>query len=282
MKAKIQYRLPRNFHKTFIPERQYIHAMLRFAASGREGNYQAIASATGIPMGKSSGKVPAILDYCRGMGLIRLIGNGRSAVKRPELTPFGRIVFLEDPHLKERITQWIAHFNLCSVLAGAETWYQIFFVGSQALGMRFHRSRLEEHLSLVYNCNSRGVIGPVIRMYEDDAAFRACGVLYEEMDSVVVRRPAPINDECGFAYGAWMLQLIADHFPKANQITLAELDHKAGWKTIPGWNIDESHRAIDLIERKGVVAVDRQMNPWIIRPRSTAEEAWGRMYDDLI
>ena len=276
-----QMRLPRNFHKTFIPERQYIHAMLRFAASGREGNYQKIASATGIPMGKSSGKVPAILDYCRGMGLIRLIGNGRSAVKRPELTPLGRIVFLEDPHLKERITQWIAHFNLCSVLTGAETWYQIFFVGSQALGMRFHRSGLEEHLSLVYNCNSRGVIGPVIRMYEDDAAFRACGVISEEMDSVV-RRPAPINAECGFAYGAWVLQLIADHFPKANQITLAELDHKAGWKTIPGWNIDESHRAIDLIERKGIVAVDRQMNPWIIRPRLTAEETWGRMYDDLI
>ena len=276
-----QMRLPRNFHKTFIPERQYIHAMLRFAASGREGNYQEIASATGIPMGKSSGKVPAILDYCRGMGLIRLIGNGRSAVKRLELTPLGRIVFLEDPHLKERITQWIAHFNLCSVLTGAETWYQIFFVGSQALGMRFHRSHLEEYLSLVYNCNSKGVIGPVIRMYEDDAAFRACGVLSEEMDSIV-RRPAPINAECGFAYGAWILQLIADHFPRANQITLAELDHKAGWKTIPGWNIDESHRAIDLVERKGIVAVDRQMNPWIIRPRLSAEETWGRMYDDLI
>ncbi len=276
-----QMRLPRNFHKTFIPERQYIHAMLRFAASGREGNYQEIASATGIPMGKSSGKVPAILDYCRGMGLIRLIGNGRSAVKRLELTPLGRIVFLEDPHLKERTTQWIAHFNLCSVLTGAETWYQIFFVGSQALGMRFHRSHLEEYLSLVYNCNSKGVIGPVIRMYEDDAAFRACGVLSEEMDSIV-RRPAPINAECGFAYGAWILQLIADHFPRANQITLAELDHKAGWKTIPGWNIDESHRAIDLVERKGIVAVDRQMNPWIIRPRLSAEETWGRMYDDLI
>ena len=55
-------RLPRNFHKTFKPERQYIHAMLRFAASGQEGDYQSIAAATGIPTGVSSGKVPAILD----------------------------------------------------------------------------------------------------------------------------------------------------------------------------------------------------------------------------
>ncbi len=274
-------RLPRNFHRTFIPERQYINAMLRFAASGQAGNYQDISAVTGIPTGKSSGKVPAILDYCRGMGLIQLAGNVRSAVKRPELTPFGRIVFLEDPHLKERVTQWIAHLNLCGVLTGADAWYQTFFAGNQVLGMRFQRSMLEEHLSLVYNSKRRGIIGPIIRMYEDEAAFHTCGVLSEDTD-IVVRQPAPIAEEFGLAYGAWILQLIADHFPKANQITLTELDHKAGWKSIPGWNIGESHRAIDLLERKGIVAVDRQMNPWIIRPRAAAGETWGRIYEDLI
>ena len=80
------HRLPRNFHRTFKPERQYIHAMLRFAASGREGDAVAIGEATGIPTGASCGKVPAIIDYCRGMGLIVLTGPERSAVKRPELT----------------------------------------------------------------------------------------------------------------------------------------------------------------------------------------------------
>lgn len=92
-------RLPRNFHKTFKPERQYINAMLRYAASGQQGNYQEIAAATGIPTGVSSGKVPAILDYCRGMGLVRLVGAERSSVKKPDLTSFGRIVLLEDPYL---------------------------------------------------------------------------------------------------------------------------------------------------------------------------------------
>ena len=42
--------------------------MLRFAAAGKSGDYREIASETGIPMGNSSGKVPAIIDYCRGMG----------------------------------------------------------------------------------------------------------------------------------------------------------------------------------------------------------------------
>ena len=274
-------RLPRNFHKTFIPERQYINSMLRFAASGQTGNYQDISVATGIPMGESSGKVPAILDYCRGMGLIRLVGSIRSAVKCPELTPFGRMVFLEDPHLKERVTQWIAHFNICGVSTGADAWYQTFFVGGQILGLRFTRTRLEEHLSLTYNTKRQGIVGPIIRMYEDKAAFSACGVLSEDA-GVVIRQPAPIADEFGFAYGAWILQLIADHFPGSTQITLTDLDRIAGWNSIPGWNISDSHCVVDLIERKGLVAVDRQMNPWIIRPLHAAVKIWGRIYEDLI
>lgn len=120
-------RLPRNFHKSFKPERQYINALLRFAAAGKSGSYQEIASETGIPMGVSSGKVPAIIDYCRGMGLIRLTGSNRTSIKKPDLTPFGRIVLLEDPFLKLNITQWVAHLNLCSPLCGAEVWYQTFF-----------------------------------------------------------------------------------------------------------------------------------------------------------
>jgi len=277
----VHQRLPRNFHRTFVPERQYIHAMLRFAASSQAGTYQEISSATGIPTGVSSGKVPAILDYCRGMGLIQLAGEIRSAVKRPELTPFGRIVFLEDPHLKERVTQWIAHLNLCGPLTGADAWYQTFFVGTQALGMTFPRSKLEKHLSLAYGTQRSGLIGPLIRMYEDEAAFRTCGALSEN-SGIVSRQPAPLGEEFGFAYGAWILQLMSDHFPKAKQVTLTELDRKAGWKTIPGWDIGNLHHALELVEKKGVIEVDRQMNPWIIRPRAVVDEIWRRIYDDLI
>ncbi len=142
-------RLPRSFHKTFKPERQYIGAMLKYAGSGRQGDPQEIASATGIPTGTSTGKVPAILDYGRAMGLIQLTGAERSAVKKPELTSFGRIVLLEDPFLKTPITQWIAHLNLCGPIKGADVWYQTFFSGLPSLGMNFERTQLELYLSSV-------------------------------------------------------------------------------------------------------------------------------------
>lgn len=280
-KVMTNKRLPRNFHKTFIPERQYIYAMLQYAASNQAGNYQEISIATGIPTGTSSGKVPAILDYCRAMGLVQLVGEERSAIKQPELTPFGRIVLLEDPYLKEKVTQWIAHFNLCGPLTGADVWYHIFLEGAQTLGHSFKRNKLEEHLSLVYGTQRSNLIGPVVRMYEEEAAFRACGALSENSGNIT-RKSAPISNEFGFAYGAWMLQLMSDHFPKTWQMTVTDLDDRAGWRTIPGWDIDNLQRALDLIERKGIVEVDRHMNPWLLSPAAALGETWGKIYDDLI
>ena len=274
-------RLPRSFHYTFKPERQYIHALLRFAAANKVGTYQEIRDETGIPTGDSSGKVSAILDYARGMGVVQLSGNQRSATKQPKLTPFGRIVLLEDPHLKESVTQWIAHFNLCSPLTGADVWYYTFLEGIQSLGMHFSRSKLEEYLALVYGTRRTGLVGPLIGMYEDVAAFSTCGALSESL-GIISRKPAPIVEELGLAYGAWMLQLMADHFPDTGQVTVTEFDSKAGWRTIPRWDTTNLQLALNLIERKGIIEIDRHMNPWILRPAAEVNGAWAQIYDDLI
>ncbi len=277
----VNQRLPRNFHQTFIPERQYINSMLRFSAAGREGTYQDISAATGIPTGTFSGKMPAILDYCRGMGLIHLTGKKRSKIKRPVLTPFGRIVLREDPHLREPVTQWIAHFHLCGIMSGAEVWYQTFFKGAKILGSVFSRKQLDDYLSLVFTKNGNGFIGPMVRMYQDDAAFGICGAL-TEIQGTISKHAAPIGDEFGFAYGAWLVQLIADHFPSHGQVTVSDLDTAAGWATIAGWNTSTHQRALALVERKGGLVIDRHMSPWILQPDQAPEQVWSLIYNDLI
>jgi hypothetical protein len=40
-------------------------------------------------------------------------------------------------------------------------------------------------------------------------------------------------------------------------------------------------RALELVERKGIVEVDRHMEPWLLRPAMPAALAWKRIYDDL-
>ncbi len=276
----VENRLSRNFHKTFKPERQYINAMLKFAAGGNAGDSQAISAATGIPTGVSSGKVMPTLDYCVGMGLL-IEKPGKSAIKKPELTPFGRTVYLEDPFLKCPVSQWVAHLNLCGSLNGADVWYQTFFACFHTLGMQFNRLTLENHLSVVYSTNSGGLIGPMIGMYEDDAAFKVCGAI-SETNGRLCRREAPLKDELIRGYGAWLLQMMKTFFPGQAQVSVVELDAIGGCKAIPGWSDTSFISFLSLVERKAIIEVDRHMNPWLIRPAQTVEEAWKNVYKDMI
>jgi hypothetical protein len=92
------------------------------------------------------------------MGLVRFEDGERSAVKKPALTPFGRIVLLEDPYLKTGISQWIAHLHLCGLVSGADVWYHTFFAGTLSLGMSFERDKLEAHLGMIYGVEKPGLI----------------------------------------------------------------------------------------------------------------------------
>lgn len=273
--------LPRNFHRTFMPERCYINEMLRFAAAGKSGDYQVIAQETGIPMGKSTGKVPAILDYCRGMGMITIDEKNRSSVKSPELTPFGRIVLLEDPLVSERITQLIAHFNLCNPDNGADAWCHVFFRGRYILGMRFGREQLNDYLADIYGVQSKNLIGPMIRMYQDDASFLRAGIL-SETDNEIERLSAPSMREYSNAFAAWILSLMERFFPKNNQVAITEFERICGWQSISGWSDAQVSEILSILEAKSAIGVDRQMQPWIIRKHGDSKAWWLRMYEDLI
>ena len=274
-------RLPRNFHKTFVPERRYMSEMLRFAAAGKSGDYQIIAQETGIPMGKSTGKVPAILDYCRGMGMLTIDEESRSSVKSPELTPFGRIVLLEDPLVSERITQLIAHFNICSPDNGADAWYHVFFRGRHILGMRFSREQLNSYLADMYGVSNRNLIGPMIRMYQDDVSFLRADTL-STTNNEIERLSASLVREYANALTAWILSLMERFFPKSKQVTITELERICGWQSIPGWSDARVSEALSLLETKGAIGIDRQMQPWILRKQGISEAWWPRIYEDLI
>lgn len=279
-RKKTVRRLPRNFHKSFIPERRFIHALLRFAAGRGAGTIQEIAEATGIPTGVSSGKVAPTIDYCRAMGLFTL-PEERSAIKRPELTAFGRVVLLEDPYLKTEITQWLAHLNLCGEETGAEVWYQTFWNGAARLGPVFERESLENWLASMCNTKTGGLIGPLISMYQEDASFAICGALTEN-GKQISRHTMAIHSEFVWGYAAWLLSTIERIAPHGEQVTLPQIEKACGWRILTGWTSADSDRALSLIERKGAISIDRHMQPWILRAKESAANAWRLLFSDMI
>jgi hypothetical protein len=79
-----------------------------------------------------------------------------------------------------------------------------------------------------------------------------------------------------------MLQLMVDHFPKRRQISITDLDVTTGWRTIPGWDISSLQRVLELVERKGLIEVDRHMDPWFVLPKAMPDETWRRIYEDML
>ncbi|WP_066633164.1 DUF4007 family protein [Desulfolucanica intricata] len=271
--------LPINFHKTFIPERHYIAALLDYAALGKQGNYQEISAATGIPMGKSSGKVPAILDYAEGMGLIEVASEKDSHAKRPVLTPMGKTIYTEDKFLGEKMVQWLAHMNLCRSDIGAMAWQAVFAKGRKILGASFTKRQLEDYLISIFGAGNERT-GPMVVTYVEDAALARAGVMTVTGDNIV-RNKAPVLDAYGIPYSAYILQLMEIFSPGQVQVTISDFNKKTLWFDICLWNQADIERVLAIVEMKGFISIDRQMQPWIIEKKQMAEEVWPHIFDEM-
>jgi len=270
--------LPLYFHKTFIPERRLIAAILDYAAAGKKGNYQEISSETGIPMGKSSGKVPAILAYATGMGLIKVFTE-KGAVKKPILTPFGKVIYAEDKYLSESMVQWLAHMNMCRSDIGARAWHAVFAQGRNIIGTSFSREQLEEYLVGIFGKGKRR-IGPLISTYIQDAGLQRANVMSVN-GKKIVRNKAPTLESYSVPYSAHILSLMEAYFKDQNQITFSDFNKKTLWFEICLWSQSDIERIFTFIEQKGYISIDRQMHPWIIEKKAKAEQVWTHIWDEM-
>lgn len=268
--------LPLFFHKTFIPERRFIAVILDYAAKGKMGNYQEIAIETGIPMGKSSGKVPVMLAYARGMGLIKVFNE--KGAKRPVLTPFGKTVHLRDKYLSENAIQWLVHMNMCRNDIGAKAWHAVFAQGRSIIGSSFSREQLNEYLISFFGKGNRRV-GPLVSAYEQDAALQRAGVLSVD-GNIITRNKAPISESCSASYSIYILSLMESYFKDQNQVTFTEFNKKTLWFDTCLWSQSDIELAFNYIGQKGYVSIDRQMHPWIIEKRAQSWEVWDQIWDE--
>jgi len=256
--------------------------MLSFAAAEKDGSVQEISAQTGIPMGKSSGKTPAVLDYCCGMGLLT-IPPKTGAVKSPRLTPFGRVVLLEDKFLKQPLTQWLAHLQLCRPDAGAEAWFLTFVKARKILGDAFKQEQLESFLRDESGGKfSTSLVGPLIRTYTDPAGLLDIRLLDVSGSGEVSRRPAPISKDFVRGYAAWLITLLEIHFPDQREVAASDLQRLTCWDDIGGWSSAQSDQLLTLIQERHLIDINRHLRPWVITRLCPSAEVWPTIYQDLV
>ena len=273
-------RLSLSFPQTFAPEREYIGALLEYAASERSGTEIEISRATGIPTGSQSGKVPATLGYCRGM---QLLGSASLSgeTKSPQLTPLADIVLQEDKYLSEVATQWLCHLNLCRRDSGGELWYQVFAASRCVLGMVFNDDHIQKFVQDACGKRQRSPLGPLRSMYSNDRSFPIEAIGWDSAGRIV-RSAAPLEEQYVRAYAVWLLGMCESFFPEVGQIALDELSSETRWQDAAGWTDDEAACVLRWMQDRSIIDVDRQMSPWVIHPQAISNDVCATIYDELV
>jgi hypothetical protein len=281
MNVRKSDRLPLSFHMTFQPERQYLGALLRDVQSSDGGTIEEISARTGIPTGKSTGKVKPHVQYAQGMGLLEvetLRGTGKLKL---QLTQLGRTILAEDPHLLEENTLWALHLMLCRRLGGAESWYGVFVVAAAALGSNFSVERFEEFLSNRYG-SSREAVGPLLRTYADIAALGKIGAIRQDGEQFLLRKvpmqPALFDTVGALLFLAWDQCATGE----SHQISLKELEGCSGLITATGWGVEDQSVFLSALETAGMLGVDRQTGAPILTRLVSTDHALEVMYDRLV
>ncbi len=165
--------LPLNFPQTFLPNRQLLAKLLAFSANNGSGNKETISAATGIPTGKSTGKVNPMIYYAQGMNLIRYMG---------------KVILREDPFLSELQTLWLLHLMLCRryglVLPArgiADPWFALFSDSGFRLGHCFTQTDYLAFLKERHGDESKGYLksltGVVLRSYLEESCLGNKGTI---------------------------------------------------------------------------------------------------------
>ena len=82
-------------------------------------------------------------------------------------------------------------------------------------------------------------------------------------------------------YSVLIITLIDKFFPNENQVTITDFNNKTQMFNICSWQEADIVQLFYYIETKGLVAVDRQVKPWILEKMADAEKMWASVFNDI-
>ena len=281
-----------NFPQDFLPERVLLSRLLRFAAQGGSGDKMQISDATGIPTGKSTGKVEPMIHYARGMGLVRAESErGRWLLRT---TALGNLVLREDPFLGEATTQWACHLLLCRrsrqqepPRGVADAWFTLFAEGAGRLGSRFDRDAFEDALRERHGEASylRALAGLVPRAYLEPGCLGELDALRRtgsDGKELYERIPAPTSRTLFPAFTLALFHAWDALFPAQQQVPLHGLLAGARLLAVLHWPRGDAEPWISWMHERRLIGLDQLTGDTVaLRLVPTQAVAQG-LYDELV
>lgn len=265
-----------NFHQTFRPEKQYITAILEIADDPTYKSVKDISSQTGIPNGKSSGKVEPHINYAAYMGLISY--DKKDSEYSLLRTALGEVVYAEDPGLQESLTILLCHCMMQRNYAGAPLWSVVF----KTILPRYKRGISKDMLIKELNAIFDGKvtvknIAPFYGSY--DSFFDVIGVITDESDTISLSC-VQYNREYLYLYAFVLLEYWKEAYPDQDEITSDQLK-EFHFGDVFGWDMQEEYVILEHLADKGILRLNRQLMPYTVLKMAESGDLVDKLYSEL-
>ncbi len=266
-----------SFHKSFKPETMYIAGILELACNENTYTIEEISAITGIPTGKSSGKVEPHIFYANYMGLIDFEKQGKNIYKIKQ-TKLGEIVYKEDPNLQERLTLILCHAMMLRDEYGAAMWRILFKTIMPKYKNNISRDILDRELERNFDkkITTRN-ISVVMSSYQD--MFATLDILTESAGSWVVK-PIELDNEFIILYGYILLDCWEKTFPCQDEISAKQFE-SLDYGSIFGWNEKMEYEVIIALSDRGIIRLNRQLVPYTMLRLASKENIVNKLYSEL-
>lgn len=266
-----------NFHRTFGPEREHISRLLELASGMTPMTKEEIFSQTGIPTGRSSGKVEPHIRYAVFMGLLKdKVTQGRYVLER---TPLGDILWRNDPNLVEVLSQLICHSSITRPIQGAPLWHFLFHKAIPVLGRNLAIGTINQAVSIEFQI-SKVNLSPFKTCYTKDKSFGALRIL--EADGLHWNfRPLDYRSEFRYVYAFTLLSAWEVQMANRSELTIDEIEGVLGWGRPFIWGRREVMNTLDSLADLGIIGLNKQLTPITIIRRSDSVSAREKMFSLL-
>jgi hypothetical protein len=281
-----------NFPQDFLPERVLLSRLLEFAAAGGIGDKMQISDATGIPTGKSTGKVEPMIHYARGMGLV--VAESERGIWHLHTTALGKVVTREDSFLGEATTQWVCHLMMCR-RAGqeepprgiADAWFTLFAEGAGRLGSRFTRDAFADALRERHGEASylRALSGLVPRAYLEPGCLGELGALRRVesgANELYDRVPAPASRALFPAFALALFLAWDTLFPAQQQVPLRSLFEGARVLSVLHWRHGDAESWISWMRDRRLIGLDQLTGDTVVLRLVPTQTVIMGLYDELV
>lgn len=268
--------LPLSFASTFSPERHYLTILLRFFKTHKRCmTVTEISAVTGIPQGKSSGKVTPHIKYLQGMNFIEPTEDGWY-----RLTTLGKKVYSFDKSLTEPITAWACHAFLCDEEDGSLLYREAISVLAKAgeLSREALVDGIERNIGTKVD---DGVIAPFIGFYKNESAFKDAGIIKVE-DKCLSYNSYPLEKRFVPLLGAFVCYYMNEYFTDKEQVSLTDFEGRTAMSS--RFNLSESSLSsvMDVLAGEGYIKISHLVHPLVISRLKEPDECMEDIYKYVV